>query len=99
MMAARSVAGSSFAKACWRRRMTGSPSPNISSVIFFLRSCALSKGSVKRHPGMKQQAADRAGGLSQDTSDLGRRELTKGDEHDHLSLALGKAADGGHEDR
>src|SRR5918994_2838892 len=95
MMAARSVAGSSCAKACWRRRMTGSPRPNSSSVIVFLRVCGLSKGLVKGHTGLKQQAADRTGGLSQDASGLCGSQLSKGDQDNDLSLAMGKGADGG----
>src|SRR5829696_9071636 len=95
MMAASSVVSSSWAKACWRRRMTGSPRSSSSSVIFFLWGGGLIKCLVKRLAGLKQQAANRTGGLSQDASGLGGREFTKGDEDNHLSLALGKGADGG----
>src|SRR5947207_13934360 len=95
MIAASSVASSSWAKASWRRRMTGSPRSSSSSVIFFLRGCGLIKCLVKRHAGLKQQAANRTGGLSQDASGLGGSEFTKGNEDNHLSLALGKGADGG----
>src|SRR5829696_3594365 len=95
MMAVRSVVGSSSAKACWRRRMTGSPRPSSSSVIVFLRVCGLIERLVQGHPSLKQQAANRPGGLSKDSSGLGGSELAKADEGDHLSLALGKGADGG----
>src|SRR5919112_1856604 len=95
MMAARSVVGSSSAKACWRRRITGSPRPSSSSVIVFLRVWGLIERLVQGHAGLKQQTADRTGGLFKDSSGLGGSEFTKADEGDYLSLALGKGADGG----
>ena len=43
--------------------MTGSPWPSSSSVIVFLQVCGFTKRLVQGHPGLKQQAADRSGGL------------------------------------
>ena len=75
--------------------MTGSPRPSSSSVIAVLPVWGLIERLVQGDPGLKQQAADRTGGLSKGASGLGGREFTKADEGDHLSLALGKGADDG----
>jgi hypothetical protein len=65
-----------------------------SSGISSLRAWGVSKELAKRHPGAKQLAADRSDRSAQDSSDLCGGEFTKRDEHDHLSLAFGKATDG-----
>ena len=72
-------------------------SSGISSGISFLRAWSVSKDLAKRHPGTKQLATDRPDRSAQYSSGLCGGEFTKRDEHDHLSLASGKATDGSDE--
>src|SRR4029453_6978858 len=68
-----------------------------SSGISSLRAWGVSKDLAKCHSGTKQLAADRPDRSAQHPSDLCRGEFTKREEHDHLSLASGKAPDGSDE--